>query len=76
MVLVVSLLVVLFSVAMFDLVETMTKGGPGRATETLNYFIFRIGFSQFDIGYSSALAVILTLGLGGLAYLYTRLLKV
>lgn len=76
MVLVVSLLVILFSVAMFDLVQTMTKGGPGRATETLNYFIYRIGFGQFDIGYSSALAVILTLGLAFLAYLYTRLLKI
>jgi multiple sugar transport system permease protein len=76
MVLVVSLLVILFSVAMFDLVQTMTKGGPGRATETMNYFIYRIGFGQFDIGYSSALAVILTLGLGFLAYLYTRLLKI
>jgi multiple sugar transport system permease protein len=76
MLLVVSLLIALFSVAMFDLVQTMTKGGPGRATETLNYFIYRVGFAQFNIGYASAMAVILTIALSALAYVYTRALKI
>ncbi len=76
MVLVVSLLIALFSIAMFDLVQTMTKGGPGRSTETLNYFIYRLGFGQFDVGYASAMAVILTIGLTMIAYVYTRALKI
>lgn len=76
MVLVVSLLTALFSIAMFDLVQTMTKGGPGRATETLNYFVYRVGFGQFDTGYASALAVLLTIALAALAYVYSRLLKI
>lgn len=76
MVFVVSLLITLFSIAMFDLVQTMTKGGPGRATETFNYFVYRIGFSQFDTGYASALAVLLTILLVVLAYGYSRLLKI
>lgn len=74
MILVVALLITLFSSRMFDLVLTMTAGGPGRATETLNFFIYRIGFRNFDMGYASALAMILTLILIALSYLYSRIL--
>ena len=59
---------------MFDLVLTMTGGGPGRATETLNFFIYRVGFKIFDMGYASALAMILTVILIFLSYLYSRML--
>ena len=74
MILVVALLITLFSIRMFDLVQTMTAGGPGRATETLNYFIYRVGFKFFDMGYASALAMILTIVLIILSYLYSRIL--
>ena len=74
MILVVVLLITLFSIRMFDLVQTMTAGGPGRATETLNYFIYRVGFKFFDMGYASALAMILTVVLILLSYLYSRIL--
>ena len=74
MILVVVLLITLFSIRMFDLVQTMTAGGPGRATETMNYFIYRVGFKFFDMGYASALAMILTIVLILLSYLYSRIL--
>ncbi|MEM6431801.1 MAG: sugar ABC transporter permease [Deinococcota bacterium] len=74
MILVVALLITLFSSRMFDLVLTMTAGGPGRATETLNYFIYRVGFQIFDMGYASALAMILTMILIVLSYVYSRVL--
>jgi len=74
MIMVVALLITLFSSRMFDLVLTMTGGGPGRATETLNFFIYRVGFKIFDMGYASALAMILTVILIFLSYLYSRLL--
>lgn len=73
-ILVTVLLNATFSIRMFDLVRTMTAGGPGRATETLNYFIYRIGFSFFDVGYASALSVILTVIMMILAYIYARAL--
>ena len=72
MIVVVVLLVTLFSIRMFDLVLTMTFGGPGRATEMFNFFIYRVGFRFFDMGYASALAVILTVVLVVLSYLYAR----
>ena len=74
MILVIVLLITLFSIRMFDLVQTMTAGGPGRATETLNYFIYQVGFRFFDMGYASALAIILTIILIILSYLYARIL--
>ncbi|MEM9778217.1 MAG: sugar ABC transporter permease, partial [Chloroflexota bacterium] len=74
MILVMILLVTLFSIRVFDVVHTMTAGGPGRSTEILNYYIYRIGFQIFDMGYASALSIILTLILLVLAYLYSRIL--
>lgn len=74
MILVASLLIVLFSVRMYDLIPTMTFAGPGRDTEIINYFIYRKGFQEWDIGYSSALAILLTLVLVGFSYIYARMI--
>ena len=74
MLFVITLLVTLFSVRMFDLIQTMTFGGPGRDTETINYLIYRQGFQIFDMGYASALAMLLTIILVILAYLYSRMM--
>ncbi|WP_099771537.1 carbohydrate ABC transporter permease [Mesotoga sp. H07.pep.5.3] len=48
------------SVKMFDLVFIMTNGGPGRSTETMNFFIYQTAFKFFHIGRASSYAVILT----------------
>ncbi len=68
----VALLKIIFSVRQFDAVVTMTGGGPGRATETVNYFIYKTGFRFFDMGYASALAYLLVAGLFIFAFLYVR----
>jgi len=52
---------VIWSVRQFDLVWTMTQGGPGTATETLGTYIFRTAFKLNEMGYASALAVYLLL---------------
>ncbi|MFQ3583609.1 MAG: sugar ABC transporter permease [Cyanobacteriota bacterium] len=43
----------------FDSVFVITGGGPGRATEVLNYHIFKVGLIFFDVGYGAALSVLL-----------------
>ena len=43
----------------FALVHALTGGGPGTSTELISYNIYKIAFRNFDIGYSSALAIIL-----------------
>ena len=66
----VTLLRTIFSVKMFDQVVTLTGGGPGRATETMNYYIYRQGFNFYDMGYASALAYMLISALFIFAFLY------
>ena len=44
---------------MFANVFIITKGGPGGATETISYFIYRTGFKTFNFGYASAASVVM-----------------
>ena len=37
----------------------LTKGGPGQATETVSYYAYKVGFSFFDVGHSSAICIII-----------------
>jgi hypothetical protein len=44
---------------LFDMVFTLTRGGPGAATEFIAILIERTGNRQFDIGMASTQAIIL-----------------
>lgn len=50
---------VINSFQVFDLVQLMTRGGPGRATSTLAHYIYQNAFKFFYMGYASALAYLL-----------------
>ncbi|MGO4838117.1 carbohydrate ABC transporter permease, partial [Rhizobiaceae sp. 2RAB30] len=41
----------------FDLVFNLTQGGPGTATETLAFYIYRLSFKSYDLGYGAAISV-------------------
>jgi multiple sugar transport system permease protein len=43
----------------FDVLFTMTGGGPGGASEILGLFIYRLGFTNFDFAGASAVSVVL-----------------
>lgn len=43
----------------FAKIYTLTSGGPGIATETLNFYVYLNAFESYKLGYSSALAIIL-----------------
>ncbi|MBS1254200.1 MAG: Trehalose transport system permease protein SugA [Anaerolineales bacterium] len=72
---IITLLKTIFSLKMFDQVVTMTGGGPGRATQTLNYFVYLQGFRYIDMGYASALAYLLIVALTIFAIFYVRALS-
>jgi multiple sugar transport system permease protein len=59
----VTLLVVvlgtIWSFQVFDLIYMMTGGGPGGSTSTLVYEIYQAGFKEFQMGYASAMSVVL-----------------
>jgi multiple sugar transport system permease protein len=64
--LLVTLLVMIGSLKVFDTIFLMTAGGPGNATLVLVNYIYNVGFQFFESGYASALSVVLflvTLGL-------------
>lgn len=71
-ILLVTLLRIIFSLKIFDQVVTLTGGGPGNATETLNYFVYKNGFRFFDMGYASALGYILMAMMFVAAFFYVR----
>lgn len=43
----------------YDKIYAMTGGGPGSATETISYYIYRQGFVNLNLGYAAALSYIL-----------------
>jgi ABC-type sugar transport system permease subunit len=49
-----------------DTVKVLTDGGPGYDTETIVYNIVAQGFSNNLLGYSSAIAVVLFIVIGGI----------
>jgi multiple sugar transport system permease protein len=40
----------------FDVVASLTVGGPGNATQSLSYLAFRTGLRFFDVGFASAIS--------------------
>lgn len=43
----------------FDVVASLTVGGPGNATQSVSYLAFRTGLRFFDVGYASVMAYML-----------------
>ncbi|MDR1636038.1 MAG: sugar ABC transporter permease [Treponema sp.] len=43
----------------FDQIVVMTNGGPGFASETITYLIYRVAFSESRQGFGTAMAVVL-----------------
>lgn len=63
---------VIDSLKNFDVIYVMTQGGPGRASETINLYNFRVGFEFFHLGYAAAVALVLTLLVLGASALLLR----
>ena len=59
----------------FDLIYTLSGGGPGSSTETLSYYIYKVGFQFFRLGYGAALSFILLIALSVLLTYLLRYLK-
>lgn len=49
----------IWSCQVFDIVYTMTNGGPGTSTTTLVLTIYKAAFKEYRMGYASALSLIL-----------------
>lgn len=49
---------IILSFKVFDEVYLLTSGGPGTATEVINFSIYRTFFRQDQVGYGSAMSVV------------------
>lgn len=59
----------------FDTIFIITEGGPSRATEVANLFVYKLGFRFFDMGKASAVAWLLLIIAVVLSGLYLRALR-
>jgi ABC-type sugar transport system permease subunit len=55
-----TILQIIVSLQVFDVLFQLTKGGPGFETTTVAYYIYESAFEHLSLGYSAALAVFLT----------------
>jgi len=57
---------------LFGKVYALTQGGPGNSTETLSYYIYREGFSYFNLGKASSASLYVLLVVAGISFIYIR----
>ncbi|MCB5168549.1 sugar ABC transporter permease [Streptomyces bambusae] len=50
---------VIGAIQLFDLVWVMTAGGPNHSSETMAISMFQFGFKRYQVGYASAISVVL-----------------
>jgi len=63
------------SFGVFDLVRTLTEGGPARSTITLGYYTWLVGFRDVDFGYGAAISVSMLILMSVAMWFYLRLGK-
>ncbi len=61
----------LIALKVFDLVYMLTFGGPGDVTQVASFYIYRIGFRQFETGYAGALSILMLILVSVLATVLT-----
>jgi raffinose/stachyose/melibiose transport system permease protein len=65
-------LAVVGSIQVFDMVWVMTQGGPVNSSDTMATYLYKFGFQRFQLGYGSAVAVIIFLVAFSFSFLYQR----
>ena len=69
---IVAILSVIQSLKTFDLVATMTQGGPAGSTKVLGYFMYNETFWNNRFGYGAAIGVVILILSAGFAWIYLR----
>lgn len=66
------LLLLIYNIRNFSMIWVMTRGGPGFSSTTLPIMIYRAAFVDFNVGFASALSVLLFLILLVFSYYYIQ----
>jgi len=59
----------------YDLIYMLTQGGPGKSTETISFFAYRLGFRFLDIGQAAAVSFILLAAVVAMTVLLVHLMR-
>ena len=59
----------------FDIMYVLTGGGPANTTETLTVYAYRSLFQMLQLGFGSAISVVVFVLVMGVAWAYLRLLR-
>ncbi|MBO0995852.1 carbohydrate ABC transporter permease [Bacillus sp. SD088] len=70
-----SIIGVINSFKVFDLIYVLTGGGPGRSTHVLVYDIYNTAFKQFEYGYASSMAYVLFLLIILISFVQSKIQK-
>jgi raffinose/stachyose/melibiose transport system permease protein len=65
---------ILGSLQFFDLIMPLTKGGPSNSTQTMVTYLYNFGVTRMQIGFGSAVGVVLFVICVGFAFGYKRIL--
>ncbi|MFI4929619.1 MAG: carbohydrate ABC transporter permease [Burkholderiales bacterium] len=65
---------ILGSFQLFDLIMPLTKGGPSNSTQTMVTYLYNFGVTRMQIGFGSAVGVVLFVICVSFAFGYKRLL--
>ena len=66
---------VIGSFQIFDTIAITTKGGPVNATKVLNWYIYEQAFNRFNMGYATAISMVLFLILIFISLMQMRLMR-
>lgn len=66
-------LAVMNALRVYDMPEVLTGGGPGRATQTLSIYMYKVAFANWKYGYGSTLAIVMLMLSMGLTQLLSAL---
>lgn len=69
-------LVTLQTLGVFGMIYALTGGGPGMKTQTLPIFMYNQAFVKYQLGYGTAISLIMLLIGAGTSIIYIKLLKV
>ena len=64
---------VIGSLQLFDLIMPLTGGGPANSTQTMVTFLYNFGVTRMQVGFGSAVGVILFIICVTLAFSYKRI---
>jgi multiple sugar transport system permease protein len=72
---VILLLRIMDAFKIFDIIYTLTQGGPGTATQVLSMLIYKTGLKFFQIGQASAMSWVFLVGILLISLLFIRQLE-